>query len=272
MKLWLIPVALAALWLANGPSGPVHVSCAGPFSGGGGGFPCGSGSLGTQGGGGGAPGIARVQGALGADNSSGASVATAFTSAVASGDLVVGMVTWDATLGTTLASVTDDKGNTYNLGTHLHDSTHNQDLELFYLGNITNAPKTLTASFAGSAPNCCERLTLDEYSGVTGTTDGMLGTVNQAPGTGNDGLSSGSFTTTTKGDLIYAVATITSGSTTFLAGTGFTARNSVGGSPNVNDVTTEDAVQSNPGATSGTFTLNTSTPSECIAIAFKASP
>lgn len=152
-------------------------------------------------------------------------LAVTLTSAVASGNTVCGSVCYGTT--TTLTSVTDDKGNTYNLETGVSDTTNGQRTTGFSLSNITNGPKTITATMTSGVG--ATSLVADEFSGCgTGSTDQRDSSAHGAqwqtsPGTGANGVSSGPFTTVTNGDLLYGATsndtgddtgTLTAGTTT----------------------------------------------------------
>lgn len=150
-------------------------------------------------------------------------------SAVGSGNAICGVVSWDGAGTTTLTSVTDDKGNTYNLETTIKDTTNNQYLSAFSRTNITNAPTTITATLIAS--EAFHGIIVDEFSGgSTASTDERDGTAHggqfqNAPGTGADAITSGTFTTATNGDLLYGgcmaggTTTNASNGTSFSTGT-----------------------------------------------------
>src|SRR5262245_6885655 len=151
---------------------------------------------------------ARVQGNQNYVQGSTASVAVTL-SAVGSGNAVCGAVTWDNT-AVTLTSVTDNQSNTYNVETTIIDTTDNQKSAAFSRTNITNGPTTITANFSGSVG--FHGIIADEFSGGSNSStderDGSAhgGQFQSSPGTGTDGITSGNFTTSVDGDLIYSVS------------------------------------------------------------------
>lgn len=199
---------------------------------------------------------AHVQGILGPDGTSTTSttVALAFSSVVTSGNSVYGLVAWDDTSARTLTSVTDDKSNTYNLGLLVDATTDGEFSRTFWLGNITNAPKTITATF--SAAIGFRRMLIDEYSGVlavSNPSDGNTG-VRQASATA---ASSGNITTTISGDLIYGAIYDAAATGTLTAGSGFTIRECAT-QPVADQVPlcSEDKTQAAAGVIAGTFSLS----------------
>src|SRR5205814_2065415 len=74
------------------------------------------------------------------------------------------------------------------------------------------------------------------------------------PGTGTDLISSGSLTTTTGGDLVYAVSYSTNSTTIPTAGTGYTRWTGTAASASTFYIASESQAQSVAGAISGTFT------------------
>lgn len=127
----------------------------------------------------------------------------------------------------TIISVTDDKGNSYNTESVVGATTV-AFMSAFSLSNITNGPSiiTIVVTSTGSTPVSLGCV-IDEFSGTaTASTDerDVHGGQDQAsPGTGTNGVTSGPFTTTVNGDLLYNAtmnhnffgnATLTPGTTT----------------------------------------------------------
>jgi len=223
--------------------------------------------------------ITRVQGGHG--NSGASSVSSVSGTAAAtfgSGNAVVGVVSYNSAVA--VSSVTDDKGNTYNLETSILDSGNSQRAIAFSLGNITNGPKTITANMAG-ATNALS-IAFDEYSGISAVSDPRDGSAHggqtqPTPGTGSNGVLSGTFTTTANGDLVVGLyagtagqnATITAGTTTLT----YTNGTNDNGTPNDAELQTEWAVQTT--AASGTqtsFTQSVAGATICFLIALQAAP
>lgn len=211
--------------------------------------------------------ISHVQTATGGSSTVVTSIA-ATGSAVGSGNTLCGLVFWNG-ISTVLTSVTDDQGNAYTIVDRVPDSLGSSPcLSSFYLVNVANAPVTLTATFGSSVTG--SQITWDEYSGVptSATLDGHSGQSQHNPGFGTDAITSGSFTTTKNGDLIYCGAY--DGGGTAAAGTGFTIRQNNGGSDGITFISTEDMIQSSAGSVAGTYTdasHGTATQTNAVAIA-----
>lgn len=212
-----------------------------------------------------------VQSGSNGSTASATSIAVTLPSLVQSGSTVVGFVTCTATSASLpTITVTDDKGNTYAQKSTVYDSVGGQRSVSFILGNITNTPRTLTATF-GSATTFVA-IFADEYSGVAAQsdpTDAFTAQLVSSPGTSADGISSGNITTTQASEIVWG-ATLNSGTTTGAsAGTGETLRitNSQLGVFGY----TEDKIKSVAGAVASTFT-NTTTGGtwHTFAIALKA--
>lgn len=201
---------------------------------------------------------ARVQGNVSTESPTGsATKSVTFGAAVGSSNAVLGLVSWDNTGGNSLTSVTDDKGNTYNLETLVVDTINNQRNQAFSRTNITNAPITVTANFAASIGFAA--ILADEFSGAsvasTDERDGSAhgGQTQAAPGTGADAITSGTFTTATDGNLLYGAVMVGNGLTPPSSGTGF----STGISASLTDyaVASEYRTQTTAGSgTAATFT------------------
>lgn len=187
----------------------------------------------------------------------GASFATtiaATVSAVGSGNAICGIVSWDNT-GVTLSTVTDNQGNTYNLETSILNASDGQNFAAFSLTNITNAPTVITANFSATVD--FRAIGVDEFSGgSTASTDERDGSAHggqyqTTPGTGTDAVTSGTFTTTVNGDLLWG-GLGTSFGPTLTAGTSFSSGAGGGGGPNF---LTEYRTQTTAGSgTAATFT------------------
>jgi hypothetical protein len=216
--------------------------------------------------------IGHVQRALGVDGSGAppgiSNPSATFAVAVGSGNLVVGIATWDSS-ASVLNSVTDDKGNTYNVADSINDATNGQRAASFWLSGITNAPITVTANL--SANNQAARVAIGEYSGVAPTSplDGHVGQVQNAAGTGANAVTSGNITTTADGDLIYGMVIGDGGvAATRTQGTGFTLENSSPGT-NVAALSTEYQVQVTHGAIAATWTQSANDSNITFVMAFK---
>jgi hypothetical protein len=203
--------------------------------------------------------IARVQGQTATSSGAGAGTtySVTFSGAVGSGNAVCGVVSWDDVGGTNLNSVTDNQGNTYNLESLVVVTADNQRTQAFSRTNIVNAPTVVTANFSASV--AYRAMVADEFSGTsTGSSDERDGAAHggqyqASAGTGTDAVSSGTFTTSTNGDLIYGTSMALNNAT---VGTGFT----LGGAISVTDyaLQTEWREQTTAGSgTAATFTQGT---------------
>jgi len=179
-----------------------------------------------------------------------------FGAAVGSPNVVLGEILWNdnGTGATVISSVVDDKGNTYNLGTKIHDGASNLAAQPFWRGNITNGPVTFTVTFSTSAVTAI-LIRVDEYSGAVALndpSDGNTGQLQSPPPAGTDAQTSGSITTTGINDLIWS-GTANFNGVSVTTGTGFTNRGN-----QTNYVTIEDKNLASPGTTAGTWTWNSS--------------
>lgn len=187
-------------------------------------------------------------------------------STVATGDTVVGQVSWDTGSGASLSSVIDNKGNGYQILDTVPDSAHLQTSADFYATNITNAPTSITATFSIAA--AYRFASADEFVNVLGVTplDGHAGNLQSTPGLGSNAVTSGSITTTVAHDMIWGGTTlVTSSPTGVNSGTSFTT------GVNSAYLASEFLVQTTAGAQAATFTLTSGTPDTItFAAAFKA--
>lgn len=163
------------------------------------GWPSMLGGNGTGGGGGGGGGGAFtfVASASGAADSAGTTVSTSSTLNVATGDLLIAVVTFEDDDSTTTVSITDGGSNslTFDSGDDLRDGTFAINVHpLYRLSGVANATATFTATL--SASRSWKRIVVMQYrpgSGETVTKD-VSGT-RENSGTGTS-LASGSFSTT----------------------------------------------------------------------------
>jgi hypothetical protein len=225
-------------------------------------------------------GISRAQGKGANGGAAATTLAVTLDSSVYSGNFVCGAVSYNR--NHTLSSVTDDKGNSYNLESVLDDTANGQKTCGFSRGNITNAPITITANFADATQ--ARSIVVDEFYGILAATDprdthgGQ--TMGNATGTGTNAVTSGNFTTTVNGDLLYgAEANVSAGddgSTTVTAGTTsnatytLTGTDSGASSNQAAQIKSEWAVQSTASATTAaTFTHSLATGRTVILISAK---
>ena len=171
--------------------------------------------------------FARVQG-LGAENDSSSSTVAVTITAVGSGNAICGIVSCPS--GATITSVMDDKGNTYNLETSVVDTFEGHRSTAFSLTNITNAPTVITGTI--SSNQSFKKIIVDEFSGgSTASSDERDGSAHggqyqSSPGTGTDGITSGTFTTTNNGDLLWGGCIGASNTTLASNGTSFSTGSS----------------------------------------------
>jgi hypothetical protein len=206
-------------------------------------------------------------------------IAVTLTAAVTSGNAICGMVGHDS--AATLTSVTDDKSNTYNLETSVVDTTNSERVTAFSLGNITNGPSTITANISSSVG--ARSLIADEFSGILAASNPRDSTAhgglwNSSPGTGANGVTSGTFTTATNGDLLYGATANDSGDDTgtLTAGTtsgsfALTGTSSLTSSNACSMLKSEWCAQTTAGAgTAATFTQSVNVSRVTFLVALKA--
>ena len=176
-----------------------------------------------------------------------------FANPVGNGHLVAGVASYSNTC--TLGTITDDsavQATQVDTGT---DTTEGQKSTSFYFVNVTDSLRTVTENVTGAG--CTSSVIIDEYSGVATVSpldQHAVGTQLSGGGTGANGLTSGSVTTGTAGELIYGVNSTVGGATTITAGTGFTLRQTQTGLQQ--NLSSEDKVQAVAGAVAATFTTN----------------
>src|SRR4051812_23306988 len=111
--------------------------------------------------------IVHVQGAHNGANPNGTTIA-ATGAAVWVGKFIVGIFFHDVG-GATLTSITENKGNNYTISDVVSDSPNGHGAQSFFLGNITNGPSVLTATFSGTTNFIT--IVWNEYSGVAALAD-----------------------------------------------------------------------------------------------------
>lgn len=215
--------------------------------------------------------FARVQGNIFTSAAAGSTVPVTLGATVTSGNFICGIVTWDNIGGTpTLTSVTDDKSNTYNISSTLSDAPNGQGSAIFWLGNITNGPITITANLSGSAGGS-RCIIATEFSGGFAAADpkdlAPVGQFQTTPGTTTDAVTSGSMTTLTSGDMIYGASCNTSGATNATAGSSFTLLTDQTSA--VVFMNAETLTQAAAGAVAATFTQGTNNNRATFALAIK---
>jgi hypothetical protein len=201
----------------------------------------------------------RVQGNSG--NSAGSLTLAVTLSATSAGNLVIGIVSFDSASGETVTSVTDNAAggsSTYTAETEINDTTNNEGTVAFHCANVKAGVTSVTIHFS-PAPIVATAI-VEEFSGNLVQNDGRDGAAHggqlqPSPGTGTDGISSGTFTTTTNGDLIWGGTGNNSGAGAASAGTGFTAGTRFTGTGSNADLDTEFLTQTTAGSgTAATFT------------------
>jgi hypothetical protein len=182
-----------------------------------------------------------------------ATVPVTFPGPQTAGDLNIVVVGWNDTTSS-VTSVKDSAGNTYNLGIGPTSTTGLQQ-SIYYAANIVGGSNTVTVTFNQAAAYPDVRIL--EYRGVT-TLDASAGA------SGNSAITnSGSATTTSANELIFGantIATVTAG-----AGSGFTSR--IITSPD-GDIA-EDKVVTTAGSNSATATLSWAGPWIMQMVTFK---
>jgi len=194
--------------------------------------------------------IAKVQDAVvdhtGINNE--ASLSVSFGSNVTAGNTIIVSAFWNA--GSTLTfSITDSLGNTYTsaVGPHRSADGFTLQCQVFKVFNISSGGAcTITGTPSAVASNM--RLHVSEWSGIGTTVDqsaGTTGTTTQA--------NSGSVTTTSASELIYAFGVYLSSNTTADTGSGYSAFTNTTTGP-----ASEYQIASSTGTFSGTFNTVTS--------------
>lgn len=128
------------------------------------------------------------------------------TSAITSGNIYCGGVCHDS--AQTLNSITDDKGNTYNLPTVITDTTDGIACLLFWLGGITNGPKTLTFNFSAVTNSMAVVAEVTSSLGATVSDPHDVAVVGQfqaSVASGANNMTSTNMTTLTNGDFILGL-------------------------------------------------------------------
>jgi hypothetical protein len=170
---------------------------------------------------------------------SGLSANVSFSSSVGIGNVVAGFfITTAAT--NVFTSMTDDKGNSYTIVDFLFGSTVGLSVWSFWGGPFSNGPITITVNVSPS--QVLLWIAMDEFSpGGAGliTLDGHSIAANVT-------ITSGNFTTTNNGDLIFGALGCNAATT---AGAGFTLLNNLNGG----NFDTEWQVQGAAGTIAATF-------------------
>ena len=121
----------------------------------------------------------------------------------------------------TQSTVTDSRGNTYQLAASQNQTTDGSRALIYYAANIAGGANTVSIHLNGSATL---RFGIYEYAGVS-----TLDRVASAQGDTGTSLSSGNTTATSQAhELVFALA-ITADPVAYTAGTGYTQRHAVSG-------------------------------------------
>lgn len=172
----------------------------------------GAGAAGAGGGGGGGS-FTFIASASGfGDTPAATTVATSSTLNVASGDLLIALVTFEDGAGDEVISITDGGSNsfTFTTGDDVHASGNTANAyPLFLLSATANATATFTATLDQSRPY--RRIDVMQYRPSGGTTSKDISGTREASGTGTS-IASGTFSTTgTNGVACGMTAVYTSG-------------------------------------------------------------
>jgi hypothetical protein len=185
-------------------------------------------------------------------------VAVTLTNPVGSGHALCVAVAWAGYTSSTdvLHSVTDDQGNTYTPLDFVVDTSGGAYwVVTAYCANVTNAPRTITATIYGggssSNPVSYATILVDEFSSIATSSALDVHAINNqdfaAPWT-SASLTSGNITTTANGDLIWGVMVNGGGVGTVSNGAGFTAAQAVAGT-----FFSEYQTQATAGSTAATY-------------------
>ena len=191
----------------------------------------------------------------------GSTVSAAYTQAQGGGDLNVVVVGWNDTTAT-VSSVTDTKGNVYQLAVGPTAITDNLSQSIYYAKNITGAAagaNTVTVKFSTTAQYPDIRIM--EYSGLDA--NNPLDVVGGATGS-NSTTDSGAIATTNANDLLVGANTVST--SVSAAGSGYTKR--IITSPDGDLV--EDRVVTAAGSYHGTATLSRAGAWVMQVVAFRA--
>jgi hypothetical protein len=217
--------------------------------------------------------ISRLQGTY--NSSAGLIPSLAYPNNVSANSLLLVSVTWGNV--STTPTVTDSLGNSFNLVRSVFDSPTTQGWCLYYAINTKGAgADTINVSYASGSNY--GGLIIDEFSGVSTSSPLDSSAIqDQANITGGtNALSSGSFSTSSAGDLIYAsTCNLNNNITSLASGTNFNSGTTVSSFWGFTGsfAGTEYLTQSSPGSIAGTFTTNNTTGlyGITIAAAFKPS-
>ena len=148
-----------------------------------------------------------------------------FTNPVGYGDMVIVTVFWKSTNGDT-ATCTDDQNNIYNIIGYGLSTVNNYLMVQFYCLNITNGPKTITATInmAGGTGRSIG-IVVEEFTPSVAMLDGNSVNAQYSLPAGSNNITSGLITTTNPNDLIYGFTFNPTGNNSAwnIIGTGFSS-------------------------------------------------
>lgn len=194
----------------------------------------------------------------GALNSSTCTVTLA--SPVASGNSI--LVVFGCAIWGNAVTVTDDKGNTYTAGPIAGDNVSDYTWCAFYCLNVTNAPKTITATIDGRSAYY-NSIFATEFSNLA-SFDVSAFNANQTGVDTTNGITSTTATTTANGDLVWGACVNLWGNSTLTKNSAFT-QDQVSGQ----DFNIEYFLQETAGSIAATWTGTTADHFASIMMAFK---
>jgi hypothetical protein len=187
-----------------------------------------------------------------AADASGVSLSVAAT--VADGEMLLVWVTYGK--GTLItASVSDGVNEFTQIGSTIHNTSNQQSCALFQCTSAVGGTRDITFTLASSA--LYRAVGYLRYTGLSGTAQATVGQSQLTPGTGTDGVSSGSITPVSQpAALIGITFAPISGAATLTAGTGFTDRGDFAATLAAFNNTSriEDKLLTGTAATAATFT------------------
>ena len=197
-------------------------------------------------------------------------VITSAAIATAPGDLIALYITYADSNSVSVKSVTDTAGNTYTIKDTADDGGDGQQATTAYAENIAGGSIVITATLTHS--ECCRLMIAHEVRGIATTNALDTSTAHHqgSPGTSTDDVDSGSKSTSTSGDYVFAGTSNSSGAGGMMitAGTGETLRTNVT-PPGGNATATEDEIQATSGSIQSTFTFSKNADALTAEMAFK---
>jgi len=193
------------------------------------------------------------------------STTLSFASNVAAGSLIVLFIGSGADAGSAIASVTDNRGNTYS---KIQDGTNGVKGEMWYAKNAAAGATTITISFTSNYHDIS--VIAREYSGI----DTTAPLDKQQEANDSDWLqshSSGATPTTSQADELVLGAYVGDANSTYTAGSGYGNLTSQNGYDAWTSIAMEDKTVSATGAQTATFGSAEWLKGYCCAATFKAS-